>query len=295
MVRFDFPENAIGRSHYQRIFGNKEPTFDVTSWEAQYCIEKGIPLLSDEARHSQLILRQDFPQDTLFMIRGAAAQGTTGYLAMDFPDGVLLFSNSAEGKENLQAMRQYMCDHYFNPQFNSFYLCGYVGVVLPDPKQEKKVDTFKDFYPRPNSKGHLSMPQIPQEILCERSVLDKMVKHSNSFSDKKPSFEEFSAIGKNMKISPTNADIAYWQFIKEEGYPPVEYQRIAKPKDGIDHTVQMLDVLSKCNDPEQASLVREQNMESARKMLAARYPNIRGVDDCQIRSSQSASKPKLKL
>lgn len=295
MVRFDFPENAIGRSHYQRIFGNKEPTLDVTSWEGQYCIEKGIPLLSDEARHSQLILRQDFPQDTLFMIRGAAAQGTTGYLAMEYSDGVLLFSNSAKGNENIKAFRQYMTDHYFNPQFHCFYLHGYAGIRLPDTKLEKKVDTFKDFYPRPNSKGHLSMPQIPQEILCERSVLDKMVKHSNSFSDKKPSFEEFSAIGKNMKISPTNTDIAYWQFIKEKGYPPVEYQRIAKPKDGIDHTVQMLDVLSKCNDPEQASFVREQNMESARKMLAARYPNIRGVDDCQIRSSQSVSKPKLKL
>ena len=293
MVRFDFPENAIGRSHYQRIFGNKEPTFDVTSWEGQYCIEKGITLLSDEARRSQLILRQDFPQDALFMIRGAAALGTTGYLAMDFPDGVLLFSNSAEGKENLQAMRQYMCDHYFNPQFNCFYLCGYVGVVLPDPKLEKKVDTFKGFYPRPNSKGHLSMPQIPQEILCERSVLKKMVKHSNSFSDKKPSFEEFSAIGKNMKISPTNADIAYWQFIKEEGYPPVEYMHIAKSKEGLGHARRLLEEMSNCNEIKTANEIRKRNMEEARKILAERYPSIRGVADRQ-KKSQSPSKPKLK-
>lgn len=46
------------------ICGNREPTFDVTSREAQYCIEKGIPLLSEEARLGRLIGKKNFPQDT---------------------------------------------------------------------------------------------------------------------------------------------------------------------------------------------------------------------------------------
>ena len=118
MIRYDLPETAIGRVHLQSLLDKIEPTFDVTSWEAQYCLEKGIPLLCDEARRNKLIQRPDFPNKALFMIKGAAAQGTTGYMAMEYADGVLLFSNSANGNENVKAFRQYMTDHYFNPQFH---------------------------------------------------------------------------------------------------------------------------------------------------------------------------------
>ena len=78
MIRYDLPETAIGRVHLQSLLDKIEPTFDVTSWEAQYCLEKGIPLLCDEARRNKLIQRPDFPNKALFMIKGAAAQGTTG-------------------------------------------------------------------------------------------------------------------------------------------------------------------------------------------------------------------------
>ena len=293
MIRYDLPETAIGRVHLQSLLDKIEPTFDVTSWEAQYCMEKGIPLLCDEARRNKLIQRPDFPNKALFMIKGAAAQGTTGYMAMEYADGVLLFSNSANGNENVKAFRQYMTDHYFNPQFHCFYLHGYAGTRLPDPKLESKVDLFKTFYPKSNPNGHLSMPQVPAELLCDRSVLREMVRYSTSDSNMKPTFTEFCTIGKDMNISSANADIAYWYFIKEEGFPPVEYMHIAKSKEGLGHARRLIEEMSNCNEIKTANEIRNRNMEEARKILAERYPSIRGVADRQ-KKSQSPSKPKLK-
>lgn len=46
MLRYDLP-HLEPTTDLDAIVRSMKPTYDVTTWEAQYCIEKGIPLLSE--------------------------------------------------------------------------------------------------------------------------------------------------------------------------------------------------------------------------------------------------------
>lgn len=278
MLRYDLPQQAPYKD-LDSILHSVDSTYDVTTWEAQYCLEKGIPLLSEQSSWIGLIDREDFPQrqHVFFMLRGAASRGTTGYMALELPEGVLLFSNSAKGKENFRILRQYMADHYFNPGFKYFALTTYGMVELPEQKLEKVVDKFGEFYVHRNPEGYRRMPSIPQEILCDRSVIDGMPISSHSESNGRPSVEEFDALTKNTIVSPANADIAYWLFIEKYGYPPVEYTHAARSGAKLNHAGRLLDELSECAYREQADRLRKKYRQEARAMLKKRYPDIRGV------------------
>lgn len=278
MLRYDLPQQAPYKD-LDSILHSVSSIYDVTTWEAQYCLEKGIPLLSELSSWFDLIARDDFPQrqDVFFMLRGAAARGTTGYMAVELPEGVLLFSNSAKGKENFRSLRQYMADHYFNPGFKYFALTTYGMVSLPEQKLEKIVDRFSEFYVRRNPEGYLRMPSIPPEILCDRSVIDGMPISSHSQSNGQPSVQEFDTLTKNTIVSPANADIAYWLFIQKYGYPPVEYTDAARSGERLNHAGRLFDELGECVDQEQADRLRKKYRQEARVILENRYPDIRGM------------------
>lgn len=278
MLRYDLPQQAPYKD-LDSILHTLSPTYAVTTWEAQYCMEKGIPLLSEQSSWFGLTARDDFPQrqDVFFMLRGAAARGTTGYMAVELPEGVLLFSNSAKGKENFRSLRQYMADHYFNPGFKYFALTTYGMVCLPEQKLEKIVDRFSEFYVRRNPEGYRRMPSIPPEILCDRSVIDGMPISSHSQSNGRPSVEEFDTLTKNTIVSPANADIAYWLFIQKYGYPPVEYTDAARSGERLNHAGRLFDELGECVDQEQADRLRKKYRQEARVILENRYPDIRGM------------------
>ena len=259
------------------------PAHIVRLRDAVYCREKHIPLLTPEAAYSVISKRDDYMDAQ--MGYGAYIPELKGVLpdfhacnAVEFPEGVLLFSPTVKGDKMLQTLMREIASDFFDPKMNKSYMKFYQLPLFDLPLRDQ-VDKWRP--PLINDNSGLAEPDRITTGYLDKSVLRNGIPTGEfDLSPTPKAFWELARAGsfghKRFDNEETNQVIAHLLYIKEHGQLP-------DPKiSGICHTAQALVYFFRDEGPEALKA-------KAGELLKLDCPTLRQPPPKQIRHVQAVS------
>lgn len=218
------------------------PTNVVRLRDAVYCREKNIPLLTPEAAYSVISKRDDF-MDTQ-MGYGAYIPELKAVLpdfhacnAVEFPEGVLLFSPTVKGDKLFQTLMRDIASNFFDSRMNQSVM-KFHQVPLFDPFWKPYVDRYKQGMIVDNW-GTAVVGNVLVASAGKTILLNGIATGEFDLSPTPKAYWELAKADifghKRFDDEATNQLIAHLLYIKENGQMP-------DPKlSGLCHTAQALE------------------------------------------------------